>query len=477
MRALAFAVHASSLTKVKLLIRNPDELAQKACEKYSIPMQDISSVPIEEEADYVGKHAGKDNIVFLDGYNFTEPYQRTIKAKGCFLVCMDDHHERFFYADCVLNVSEISDPCKVLRSVDSRLVYGLKYALIRPEFSIEQISIERRDEVFVCFGGGSETVPLIHKTMQALNRANLLKAKITIVLNEKLRTEVENLVNTSFKNLHIQLRYNLSAEEMVELMMHSKMGICSSSTVALEARASGLPILAGYFVENQKGIYQSLLNTNEIPVLGNLKEVESDIMAATIAYLWDNLQVYSNGRLNYNSIQHNYHRLIDSWFTEMQFVIRAAAPEDVELYLHWANQPDVRQNALNSESILPENHRKWFASRLTSQSTKLYVGMAHNIPVAQLRFDLHDGFWEIDYSVDANYRNKGIGEILIRKGMKQLLEELNSDCMVVGLVKPTNVASAEVFKKLHFTQQINELRNGIELLRFHYALQPQLLSL
>jgi len=460
-----------------LLIRNPDELAQKACEKYRVLMQDISSVPIEEEADYVGKYAGKDSIVFLDGYNFTEPYQRCIKAKGCFLVCMDDHHERFFYADCVLNVSEISDSSKVLRSVDSRLVYGLKYALIRPEFSIEQKSIERRNEVFVCFGGGAETVPLIQKTLQALSRANLLKAKITIVLNETLRTEIENQVNASFQNLIIQLRYNLSAEEMVELMMHSKMGICSSSTVALEARAAGLPIVAGYFVENQKGIYQSLLNTNEIPVLGDLNEVESDVMAATMADLWDNLQAYSNGKLSYHITQHNYQRLIHSWFTEIQFVIRAASSEDVELYLHWANQPDVRKNALNSEQILPENHRKWFASRLTSQSTKLYVGMIHNIPVAQLRFDLHDGFWEIDYSVDPDWRNKGIGEILIRKGMKRLLKDVNSDCVVVGLVKPTNVASSEVFKKLHFTQKTYELRNGIELLRFHYVLQPQLLSL
>jgi RimJ/RimL family protein N-acetyltransferase len=219
------------------------------------------------------------------------------------------------------------------------------------------------------------------------------------------------------------------------------------------------------------------LNNNEIPVLGNLNEVESDFMASTISDLWDNLPFYSNSSLSYKNTQHTYHRLIHSWFTEMQFAIRAATPEDVELYLHWANQPDVRQSALNSEPILPENHRKWFASRLTSQCTKLYVGMIHNIPVAQLRFDLHDEIWEIDYSVDPDYRNRGIGEILIRKGMKQLLEEVNTDCIVVGLVKPTNLASAEVFKKLHFTQQKNVLRSEIELLCFHYALQRQLLSL
>jgi len=477
MRALAFAVHASSLTKVKLLIRNPDELAQKACEKYGIHLQDISSVTEDVEAEYVGKQAGKDHIVFLDGYKFAESYQRTIKKHGSFLVCMDDHHERIFYADCVLNVSEISDSSKVLRSTDSRLVYGLKYALIRPEFSNDQKTVKRRDEVFICFGGGAETVPLINKALQALCLVGFVKIQINIVLNEKLRKEVEDLIQAYYSNLTIDLKYNLTAEEMAELLMISKIGICSSSTIALEARASGLPIVAGYFVENQKGIYQSLLKYNEIPILGNLNAIEPGVMALRIVELWNNANADNTGILSYEATKGNYQRLIRSWFTEMRFMLREAESEDVELYLHWANQADVRQNAINSEPILPENHRKWFASRLASQSTKLYLGMINHLPVAQLRFDLHEGIWEIDYSVDPDYRNKGIGEMLIRKGMKRLQEDLNSYCIVAGLVKSTNTASAEVFKKLHFTQKTNELRNGIDLLCFHYVLKPQLLSL
>jgi RimJ/RimL family protein N-acetyltransferase len=103
--------------------------------------------------------------------------------------------------------------------------------------------------------------------------------------------------------------------------------------------------------------------------------------------------------------------------------------------------------------------------------------MIHDTPIAQLRFDLHDVFWEISYSVDAAFRNRGIGEILLRKGMLRLLQKLQTDCKIVGHVKPANIASAEVFKKLHFTQQTNEIKDGIELLRFEYSLQSQLLSL
>jgi len=52
MRAISFAVHAASLTKVKLLTRNPDELAHKSCGSYGIYMQDISSISDREEAEF-----------------------------------------------------------------------------------------------------------------------------------------------------------------------------------------------------------------------------------------------------------------------------------------------------------------------------------------------------------------------------------------------------------------------------------------
>lgn len=478
MRVLAFSAHAVRHTRVTLLIRNPDALSKKACETYGITMQDISSTPILEEAEYVGKLAGPGKIVFLDGYGFDEEYQRVVKSHGAFLVCMDDHHDRLFYADCVLNVSEISSPEKVIRKVASRLVYGLKYALIRPEFS-SNAKIHRLDSkgIFICFGGGAETVPLISKTLQALNAANLGNPVITIVLNEKLRNEIEDLISRFYPNQNIQIRSNLSAAEMAELMQQSKIGICSSSTVSLEARALGLPIVAGYFVENQQGIYTSLLQNNEIPSMGNFETITALELSEKITALWQTPPVNSLSVLNPESISKQYNRLIHSWFTEIQFSLRNAYADDVDLYLNWANQPDVRQNAINSEPIAPENHRKWFASRILSESTKLYVGMINDIPVAQIRFDLHNGAWEIDYSVDHAYRNRGIGEMLIRKGMTLLLAEIGTDCSVAGLVKPTNIASAEVFKKLHFKQSGNQSRNGIELRCFSYTLKHQLLSL
>lgn len=477
MRALAFAAHAKLDTVVQLLIRNPDRIAKEACNHYGISLNDISHIQEEHEASFVGQLAGSNHIVFLDGYQFTEDYQRTVKQFGCFLVCMDDHHDRLFVADCVINVAELDNPALVKRMSNSRLVYGLKYALIRPEFSLEKENPTRLNQAFVCFGGGAETLPLIEKTLHALLISNLEFQQILIVVNEKLILEIEQLHQSKFSKLPLQLLSNLPALEIARLMRQSLIGICSSSTVSLEARALNLPIVAGYFVENQKGIYNSLLKNNEIPELGNLQEITAELLSDTIVRVVQHTLTKPESILNSTKISHNYKRLIQSWFVEMQFSMRKAEDSDVELYFHWANNEDVRKNAVSSDPIVFENHQRWFTSRINSQTTKLYVGIWNGAPVGQVRFDLHENVWEIDYSVDSNYRNMGLGELLIRKGMHELLNEIKSDLNILGLVKHQNIPSAEVFKKLHFKEQQAEFRSGIELRSFNYSLSSQLLYL
>lgn len=477
MRALAFANHAKSISKVSLVIRNPDQIAHEACLHYDIQLLDISHISPEDEAFYLGKLAGQGKVVFLDGYSFDALYQQQVKQSGCFLVCMDDHHDRMFLADCVINVAELEDPAKVLRKISSRLVYGLKYALIRPEFSINSQVTAKLNQVFVCFGGGAETLPLIEKTLHALSLSNLVFDKIVVVLNEKLIPQVNELHAIKFAELPLELLSNLSSSNIAILISNSRIGICSSSTVSLECRALGLPIISGYFVANQKGIYNSLISNHEIPLLGNLQEISAELLANSIVNLWNNCQDYAKSVLHPDQIKKQYQRLIQSWLVEMEFSIRMAAADDVELYLDWANQPDVRLNAVNSDPIIPENHRKWFASRIQSDTTKLFVGAWNGKPVGQIRFDLHNDAWEIDYSVDANFRNMGIGELLIRKGMQELFNEIGENLLVVGLVKFNNLPSAEVFKKMHFSENQTETRSGIELSRFSYRLSSQLLSL
>ena len=43
---------------------------------------------------------------------------------------------------------------------------------------------------------------------------------------------------------------------------------------------------------------------------------------------------------------------------------RKAIEADIKVLFDWANDLDVRQNALNSQLITWEGHEKWFQNRL-----------------------------------------------------------------------------------------------------------------
>jgi RimJ/RimL family protein N-acetyltransferase len=97
--------------------------------------------------------------------------------------------------------------------------------------------------------------------------------------------------------------------------------------------------------------------------------------------------------------------------------------------------------------------------------------MWQNNEVGQIRFDLIEGCWEISYSVVKVHQNKGFGELLIRKGMETLKQLHPEPITITGVVKPDNISSLKVFRKLYF-DEASELveRNEVQLIHFSYRL-------
>lgn len=118
---------------------------------------------------------------------------------------------------------------------------------------------------------------------------------------------------------------------------------------------------------------------------------------------------------------------------------RLAEPSDAKLYFDWANDPEVRKNAHNTEPIIWENHLKWFINRLNS-GTFMLVFFEGSEPVAQIRVDHGD----IDLSVDAKHRGKGIATEML-----MVLKKLQTK-NIKGEVKKSNIASNRAFEKAGF---------------------------
>ena len=78
---------------------NPTDFMSQEMEK------ECPYVALNEESklnDFLQQLTGEETVV-LDNYFYTPEYQLHIKEKGCRLVCIDDMHDRHYYADIVIN--------------------------------------------------------------------------------------------------------------------------------------------------------------------------------------------------------------------------------------------------------------------------------------------------------------------------------------------------------------------------------------
>jgi len=212
-------------------------------------------------------------IVVLDNYYFDSEYQKSIKKVGSKLVCIDDTHDKIFFADLVINHAPVNRK-NYKTALYTRLLVGLEYSLLRSEFlkSDKRRSKKQFSSVLICFGG-SDFNNLTVKTLNNVITVNTIK-KINIVIGEKY-LHVENLNEIVNNHEHITLYQNVNASKMVDIMYDSDFAIIPGSTILLEAFSQNLPAITGYFAQNQIELATQMCEQNSnYLLLGDFQSVE-----------------------------------------------------------------------------------------------------------------------------------------------------------------------------------------------------------
>lgn len=146
-------------------------------------------------------------------------------------------------------------------------------------------------------------------------------------------------------------------------------------------------------------------------------------------------------------------------------VLKEAVIDDAETLFNWANESNVRKNSINQEPISWENHLKWFEAKLNDPNSKIFILKSQQISIGQVRIDLVDGYWNIGFSIDTNFRGNGLGKHIITL----LLNRFDS-FKFKAVVKKTNKSSAHIFNQLCFQKMASE---SSELECFQYSISPE----
>jgi UDP-2,4-diacetamido-2,4,6-trideoxy-beta-L-altropyranose hydrolase len=408
-------------------------------------------IMLETENEFE-QHLSGDEIVVLDGYQFDSEYQKKIKEKGSKLVCIDDFHDQFFYADLVINHAPGVYKEDYKGESYTKYLLGPDYALLRPEF-LETVPDKRIDRnrnvknIFICFGG-SDSKSLTAKVLSWLPSKG---HSITIVIGDAYSHQDElNEVIKERKDFEINVKNSLSAKEMKNELEKTDLAIVPASGILFEVISTGLPVISGYYTDNQKDVYSGFKANN---VFYDAKSFyEQDFLKAfNTALKKSNYEIIENQQ---NCIDGLSPKRFRKKFLGLLFSsilqIREANINDMEQYFKWANDESVRANAFNSEEILWNNHVSWFKKKLSNDHSRMYIFEIGEKRVGQVRFDKkNEDIWDIDYMLDEDFRRVGLGTEIIDRSLKKLIVE-EKNAKVQALVKTDNIPSIKVFEDLNF---------------------------
>jgi RimJ/RimL family protein N-acetyltransferase len=157
--------------------------------------------------------------------------------------------------------------------------------------------------------------------------------------------------------------------------------------------------------------------------------------------------------------------MIDLSADQSSFLIRPAGLEDCEQYFRWACDSDVRANSLVTAALTFESHRRWFEERLSDPCSFLYVAERSGHPIGQVRLQNSDSSAVLSYSLDNNWRQKGLAKLMIHQSLSLYSADRRSCSVVVARVKRSNIASIRALESSGFCRAGPRKDSGVLLFK------------
>jgi UDP-2,4-diacetamido-2,4,6-trideoxy-beta-L-altropyranose hydrolase len=242
---------------------------------------EVNNLPLFEnnldEIKYIRENVLQGNeIIVLDGYQFSTDYQKEIKNYCSKLVCIDDEAQNHFVADLVINHAPGVYPEDYKKENYTKLCLGLNYLMLRQSFLSQKQPLKLNTKIetlFICFGGSDnhdyskKITEIVIKISEVKKIILITGPHYTIVDNwiEKLQIIHKKLI--SFKDL--------SEAEMSHQMLLSDVLLVPASTMSLEALALDKIVLTGITASNQKKLHDGILPLDQVFSIGDFKNLTS----------------------------------------------------------------------------------------------------------------------------------------------------------------------------------------------------------
>lgn len=453
-------------------------LRQKAIPVTVLPAPAIIDAISEDYAVWLGVAQAQDvgeTIEALDGerpdwllvdhYGLDVEWEQQIRPHVSKLMVIDDLANRHHDCDVLLDQNYSSEGERRyagLVPASCKLLVGPRYALLRPEYAAYRKTLPDRDEQvkkLLVFFGGSDPQNMTGMAIEALSHPELKYLEVDVVVgtNNPYLEELENQAGR-----RPQTRIYGPRPHLADLMAQADLAIGAGGSTTWERMCLGLPAVVITIAENQRPASMAIEEAKLIHYAGHFSDIKTGHLRQLLKAL-----IQSTKRLADLAVQNKLQvdglgvlRLVEVICPSANHEIRLrpASGEDVVLYYNWANDPEVRKNAVNIAPISWVTHQAWFVSKLHDVNSHMFVLEAAGLPVGQIRFDREGDEARIDYSLDSIARGRGWGPRLVVLG-SNLMQQIEP-VRLRAEVKAGNDASSAVFLRIGFTETFHSSEEG-----------------
>ena len=393
--------------------------------------------------------------LIADHYALGAQWERQVRRSARWLMAIDDLADRDHDCDALLDQNLVQGMISRYASRVPRAcatLLGTDYALLRPQFLAARQTHDRSigpvRRVFVFLGGsdlGNETSKAVRALLgspEAWQEADVLIGPANPHI-----AEVRSLSAGDSR-----MRLHQGADDVAPMMAAADLAIGAGGTNTWERCCVGLPSAVVAIAENQEPICEALSSAGCLDYLGRSVEVTVGRMRAALARLAADLPARRR--------QHFVgRRLVDGFGTRRvarslsesgirMLSLRRATPQDADLYLRWANDPEVRSQSISMQAIEVVQHRRWFADRIADPDARLWLAQdSRGVPVGQVRLEATGCEWRLDYSIATEHRGAAHAWPMLDLAFRALRDEVGSGT-IVAEVKEGNRRSQKVLAAL-----------------------------
>ena len=390
-------------------------------------------------------------ILIIDSYLANEEMYHYVSDNFPCPVFLDDNIRLKYPKGIVVNGAVYAETMNYPKNPDINYLLGSRYTPLRKTFwNVPGKIISDKITTCLIAMGGNDTRNLIPGII-ALLREKFPAMHLKVIIGNSFDhiSDIKKYANNS-----VELIYNADAKKMKEVMMTADIAISAAGQTLYELACIGLPTIAIQIADNQKGNVNGCLKAEFIEFAGK----------------WDDKELFENILKNIQKLSDKKQRQLKSeigqkWmdgqgskriakkvlecYFEKNMHLRKAFSEDVEIIYELSNDDEVRKNSFNQDKIEFSQHQKWFNQKINSENCLTLIAESNKEMIGQIRFDVEKDV-VVSISVHKNYRNLGIGNLMMKKALQFLKNSYPEVEKVVAFVKENNIASKKYFEKCNF---------------------------